>query len=131
MNKFKGHCAFGIDTDLQNDIDNIYMKKSLASFTGDPEKLLLVRLSNLLPFLTPFLLELTNISLKLINFIRTNAPSLMKNVEDPPQLWIFKQIENVVKQRLASDNKRTDLLQLMLDASTQEQIKVLSLNTFV
>jgi hypothetical protein len=126
----KGHCAFGIDTDLQNDIDNMYMKKSLAVFTGDPEKSFIVRLSNLMPFLSPLLIKFMNISLKLKNIIHRTIPSLMKNVEDPPRLWIFKQIENVVKQRLSSENKRTDLLQLMLDASTQEQIKVYSLIFF-
>jgi hypothetical protein len=48
----------------------------------------------------------------------------MRNVEGSPQLWIFKQIDNVVKQRLNSKNKRIDLLQLMLDASTEQEIKV-------
>ncbi|CAF2836633.1 unnamed protein product [Rotaria sp. Silwood2] len=117
------HCAFGIDTDLQNDIDNIYMKKSLACFARDPEKMFIVRLSNLMPFLIPLLIKIMNSSVTLINFLHALMPSRMHNFEGPPQLWIFKQIENVVKQRLASQNKRIDLLQLMLDASTQQEIK--------
>ena len=46
-----GCCAFGIDTDMQNDIDNIYLKKSVACFEMDPGKLPIVKLSNLMPFL--------------------------------------------------------------------------------
>jgi hypothetical protein len=54
-------------------------------------------------------------------------PSIMRNVEGSPQLWIFKQIENVVKQRLNSKNKRINLLQLMLDASTEQEIQIRSI----
>ncbi|CAF3793429.1 unnamed protein product [Rotaria sp. Silwood1] len=118
-----GHCAFGIDTDLQNDIDNMYMKKSLACFAHDPEKMFIVRLCKLMPFLIPLSIKIMNSSVVIINFLRILMPSMMRNVEGLPQLWIFKQIENVVKQRQTSQNKRIDLLQLMLDASTQEEIK--------
>jgi hypothetical protein len=77
-----------------------------------------------MPFLTPLLIKMMISSVKLINFLSAARPSIMRTVEVLPQLWIFKQIENVVKQRLTSENKRTDLLQLMLDASTQQEIKV-------
>ncbi len=119
-----GHCAFGIDTDLQNDIDNIYMKKSISIFARDSEKMFIVRLCNLMPFLSSLVIKIMNSFLRTINFLCASMPSLMRNIEGSPQLWIFKQIENVVKQRLTSENKRIDLLQLMLDASTQEHIKV-------
>jgi hypothetical protein len=121
---FLGHCAFGIDTDLQNDIDNDYMKKSMAIFARDTEQFSIIRLSNLMPFLDPLLIKGLTSIIKFMNILRTSMPFLMSNVEEPPQLWIFKQIEHVIKQRLASENKRIDLLQLMLDASTQEEIKV-------
>ncbi len=51
-------------------------------------------------------------------------PSIMRNVQNSPELRILKQIENVVKQRLTSNNRRNDFLQLMLNASTEQQIKV-------
>jgi hypothetical protein len=120
-----GHCAFGIDTDLQNDMDNIYMKKSLAVFSRDPEKMSIVRLSKLIPSLNPVLIKLMDSFVTLISFLRTLMPLVMKNVEDPPQFWIFKQVDQVIKQRLASENRRIYLLQLMLDASAQEaEVKV-------
>ncbi|CAF5008864.1 unnamed protein product, partial [Rotaria sp. Silwood1] len=43
-----GRCAFGIDTDMQNDIDNIYLKKSAAFFGINPERLLIVKLSSII-----------------------------------------------------------------------------------
>lgn len=119
-----GHCAFGIDSDLQNDIDNIYFKKSMATFARDPEKMLMVRLSNLMSFLNPLLIKFMHTTIALIGFLRTSMPSLMGDVQDHPQVWFFKQIEQVVKERLSSGNRRIDLLQLMLDASTQQEIKV-------
>jgi hypothetical protein len=100
------------------------MKKSLACFAGDPEQMFAVRLSKLIPFLTPLLIKMMISSLKLINYLCALMPSLMRNVEGSPQLWISEQIKNVVKQRLNSENKRIDLLQLMLDASTENEIKV-------
>jgi hypothetical protein len=112
---------------MQNDVDNIYMKKSLACFARDPEQMSFVRLTNIMPFFTPILIPIFKASFVVISTLRTWFPSLMKNVEGPPQLWILKQIENVVKERLASGTKRTDLLQLMLNATTQDEIKVSSL----
>jgi hypothetical protein len=100
------------------------MKKSLAVFSRDPEKMSIVRLSRLIPALNPLLIKLMHSFITSINFLRTSIPSIMGNIEDPPQLWIFKQIHHVIKQRLASENKRIDLLQLLLDASTQEGVKV-------
>ena len=45
-----------------------------------------------------------------------------KNI--PPAFWIIEQVKEVIKQRLTSGNKRMDLLQLMLDVATRDEIKV-------
>ncbi|CAF4781921.1 unnamed protein product [Rotaria sp. Silwood1] len=50
-------------------------------------------------------------------------PWLMSNTEDLPTVWIMKQVENVVKERLRSGKKQTDLLQLMLDVATNDEVK--------
>ena len=100
------------------------MKKSMVSFARDPEKMFSVRLTKLMPVLIPILIKMMNMSVRFINFVQALMPSILRNIEGPPQLWIFKQIENVVQQRLNSQNKRIDLLQLMLDSSTKEEIKV-------
>jgi hypothetical protein len=38
MYLYSGRCAFGIDTDMQNDINNPYLQKSAAIFELDIEK---------------------------------------------------------------------------------------------
>ena len=101
-----GHCAFGIKTDLQNDIDNVYMKRSLTLFSRDPEQMFIIRLSHLMPFLDPLIIQLFNIT------------------QESPHFWIFKQLEDIVKEKLRTSDKRVDLLQLMLDALTEEIINV-------
>ena len=90
----------------------------------DPEKMFLLRLSKLMPFLKPLLIKIMKNILTFINFLKASMPTVMRNVEGSPHVWISKQIHNVVQQRLISQNKRIDLLQLLLDASTEEEIKV-------
>ena len=51
-------------------------------------------------------------------------PSLMANVPAIARFWILEQVEEIIKQKLSSGNKRIDLLQLMLDAATNDEIKV-------
>mgnify|MGYP002378798975 CR=1 FL=1 len=119
-----GHCAFGIKTDLQNDIDNVYMKRSLTLFSRDPEQMFIIRLSHLMPFLDPLIIQLFNITLKTVNFLSTKLPFLLKTTQESPHFWIFKQLEDIVKEKLRTSDKRVDLLQLMLDALTEEIINV-------
>ncbi|CAF4672829.1 unnamed protein product [Rotaria socialis] len=40
-----------------------------------------------------------------------------------PNVWIMKQVGSVVRERLKSGKKQTDLLQLMLDVATNDEIK--------
>jgi hypothetical protein len=44
------------------------------------------------------------------------------------RFWIIEQVKEVIKQRLTSGKKRMDLLQLMLDAATHDEIKVEFIN---
>ena len=101
------------------------MQKSTAIFSFDPEKMFIVRLSKLMPLLSPLLVQTLKSLLQLINVLRALMPSRMRNVELFPTLWVLKQIENVVQHRLKFGNTRIDLLQLLLNASTQEEIKVI------
>ncbi|CAF3115951.1 unnamed protein product [Rotaria sp. Silwood2] len=110
---------------MQNDLDNTYMQKSIACFALDADKLLIVKLSNVMPFLVPLLTRLTSGCINLIDKLRGIMPSLMSNVGEIPALWIIKQVENVVKERLKSGKRRMDLLQLMLDAATYDEVKVI------
>jgi len=109
---------------MQNDLDNIYMQKSIACFAIDTDKLLIVKLSNVMPFLIPLLTQIVKARVFMINTLHKIVPSLMSNVDNMAVFWIIEQVKEVIKQRLASGQKRMDLLQLMLEAATNDEIKV-------
>ena len=119
-----GHCAFGIDTDMQNDVENPYMKNSIALFQIDITRLPIVKLSNIFPWLNPFLVFMLRNAINLIDTLRRVMPSLMRRVQISPITWIMEQVREVVKKRVASGKGRVDLLQLMLDAAKQDEVKV-------
>jgi hypothetical protein len=109
---------------MQNDIENIYMKKSAACVAVEIEKLFIVKVSIIMPFLIPLLTRIVKTCFFVIEKLRALVPSLVHNVEDLPDIWIMKQVKNVVKDRLTLGKKRMDLLQLMLDATKDEEVKV-------
>ncbi|CAF1266976.1 unnamed protein product [Rotaria sordida] len=99
------------------------MKKSTATVAVQIEDLFIVKLSIVMPFLIPLLTKYVKIHSFLVDTIRTLMPCLISNVEDLPNVWIMKQVGNVVKERLRSGTKQLDLLQLMLDAATDDEVK--------
>ncbi|CAF1467819.1 unnamed protein product, partial [Rotaria sordida] len=80
-------CAFGIDTDVQNDINNPYLQKAIAVFQIDFDELLFIRLGNLLPFLARPLygifFAIGFICNKLVKWI----PFLSNYIEEYPHVW--------------------------------------------
>ncbi|CAF1673885.1 unnamed protein product, partial [Adineta ricciae] len=116
-------CAFGIDADMQNDLDNIYMKKSIACFDIDVEKLSIVKLSNVMPFLIPFLTQIFKFGLFVQRTTKKWSSNMLSENDGLPVTWLIERLEELLKQRLSSESKRTDLLKLMLDAATEEEIK--------
>ncbi|CAF3736246.1 unnamed protein product [Rotaria sordida] len=125
-----GHSAFGIDTDMQNDIDNPFIVKTAYFFAVHPERIFLVKLSYLMPWLTPILTLFVHSIIALFNGLRYLAPSFMNQFEEIPGMWIINQVKQVIEARVIkikseANNKqrRIDLLQLMLDAVTSNEIK--------
>ena len=51
-------------------------------------------------------------------------PFLSSYIKEVPTLWLMNRIQAIVDVRNKSPSKRVDLLQLMLDASTQDEVKV-------
>jgi hypothetical protein len=115
---------------MQNDLENIYMKKSIALFEIDPTKLPIVKLSNVMPFLNPVLIIIGRSLMAMTAALRKLVPSLMRNLQGLPTTWIIEQVGQVVEERLRSGKRRMDLLQLMLDAAKQDEVKVGLLKVF-
>ncbi len=96
----------------------------MACFALDTEKLPIVKLSNVMPFLIPLLTRIVKARVLIINTLHKMMPSLIPNSATMARFWIIEQVKEVIKQRLVSGKKRMDLLQLMLDAATHDEVKV-------
>ncbi|CAF1579102.1 unnamed protein product, partial [Didymodactylos carnosus] len=116
-------CAFGVDTDMQNNPDNIYLKKVAQVFTIDIRKLSVFKLGTLVPPLgaTLGILFLFHNSVK--QKLNQLFPSTTKNLEQSPVSWIMERVDEVVEMRSDVAKQRVDLLQLMLEAASREHIK--------
>ncbi|UJR29508.1 hypothetical protein I4U23_010725 [Adineta vaga] len=111
--------GFGIESDMQNDIENIYLKKSAEVIEINYDKLFVVRLSNLMPFLKPFLRILVIFQLKLIQTIGKKISFINHFIEELAPFWIINQAKEIINYRKEhlNEQKRNDLLQLMIDAT--------------
>lgn len=109
---------------MQNDPDNVYMRKSMSCLLNNSDKLLIVKLSNVMPFLIPVLIRYVQFHAFIINRLHKMVPSLMSNLPSMASLWIIEHVKQIIKERLISGKKRMDLLQSMLDTATHERIKV-------
>jgi len=112
---------------MQNDIDNVYLKKSVAASVMNLQRLPIVQLSNLIPFLSPLLEYVFLGHLMAIGALSKLIPSLKNYVEEMPRYWLINRIREVIDVRTKSSSsleKRVDLLQLMIDSSTLNKVKV-------
>ena len=117
---FQGRCAFGIDTDVQNNANNPYLLKSSQFFEDNHEKIFIVRLSYLMPWLIPFLTQLIRLQMIIFMGLKSILPRFMNRFEELPGFWIINQVENLINQRInqTPSTNRIDLLELMLDAAS-------------
>jgi hypothetical protein len=122
-----GRCAFGIDTDMQNDINNPYLKKAAEDFETDFSLLSIVKLSNLIPFLARPVHDIFFSVEDIRKFLTKWIPFLNNYVNELPAIWLINRVQDVINLRTKSPahlRNRVDLLQLMMDASTSEKVIV-------
>lgn len=120
---FLGRSGFGIESDMQNDLENIYLKKSAKVMEINFDKLFIVQLSNVMPFLKPFLISFFLCQLKLIRLAGHRIPFLNFFMEELAPFWIINRAQEVVDYRIShsAEDKRLDLLQLMIDAKVPDE----------
>ncbi|CAF0950184.1 unnamed protein product [Didymodactylos carnosus] len=116
-------CAFGIDTNMQNEPDNIYLKKIDKMFSPDILKSPLVKLYLLLPELSSLFINIFLYQNRIRGIINKFLPTRYK-LEKMPFVWILDQIHDIIKMRLKTEKQRIDLLKFMLDLATHEDIKL-------
>ncbi len=124
---FSGRCAFGIDTDMQNDINNPYLQKSAEVFKIDIDKLFIFRLASLMPFLARPIHDFALCMVDIRKLLTKWIPSLNNYIKEYPSIWLMNRVQEVIDRRTKSASnlrKHVDLLQLMMDASTTDKVIV-------
>lgn len=115
-----------MDTDVQTNSKNPFLVKASKFFDDNHEKLFIVKLSYLVPWLIPLLSQIVQIQIAIYMGLRSILPRFMNRFEELPGFWIMNQVQSVIKERTQRKERsdRVDLLQLMLDAATLEDIQV-------
>ena len=124
---YLGQCAFGIDTDMQNDPNNPYLQKSIEVFKQFDDDLVLIRLGNLMPILARPLHDILFGLGDVFRILGKFMPFSSNYFGEIPSLWLINRVQDVVDLRTKSSSnvqKRTDLLQLMIDNSTNDDVIV-------
>ncbi|UJR24390.1 hypothetical protein I4U23_005767 [Adineta vaga] len=119
-------CAFGIDTDLQNNRDNIYFKKIRELFSSNTiGKSWLFRSGQLLPEIHNILSKVFSLNNNFRLFINTQFLPLFSStlqINEMPIMWLLNRLKSIVEHRQQINISRNDLLQLMLQVMTKETI---------
>ena len=122
---FLSRCAFDIDTDLQNNSDNIYFLK-VEEFFGAAgiSKSLVFECAQLILEVGLILSRIFLISTSVRAFINTRFLPLVsstKQLHEPALTWLINRLHTVVEQSQKTSSSRVDLLQLMLQMATKEK----------
>jgi hypothetical protein len=126
LSAFSGRCAFGIDTDLQNNPDNIYFKKVEELFAHNINSSWLFRLGELAPRIANVINKtLFGINIGRVAINKYLLPLISKKqLHEPPNIWFFKRLHPIIEQRQQTPTSRVDLLALMLKVMSEEAVNV-------
>lgn len=118
-----------MNTDMQNDIDNVFLSKCKSAVDDNPERLFLTKLGNLIPSLIPILPYFMVAQTFLSELIHAIVPTwLLPPIKGVPAIWILNQVKTIINARKQANStgerQHVDLLQLMLDVATSDDIKV-------
>jgi thromboxane-A synthase len=114
-------CGFGLDTNMQNDVNDPYLVHSQEIFKDENNFKLLI-------LLDIFITELKRIWKKLHDYennarywLRHSFPFIKRFINEEPSTWILKQARTVIEKReQVGQTNRTDLLQIMLESASNE-----------
>jgi len=115
-------CAFGLDTDLQNNPNNIYFQKVEEVFVGTLRKTIFFKLIQLFPEIRMFISRIFFSVNTIRAFVNTHLLPLItdKQLEELPAFWLINRLGPIVDQRQKAKTSRVDVLQLMLQVMTDE-----------
>ena len=116
-------CGFGLDTNVQHDANDPYLLYGQRFFAYDPFRRMIFVLSFLLSEMVTVWRNLFQ-ALGIARFwLREHVPITQKFISDNPRTWIMNHAYNVVEKRKeVGHTPRTDLLQLMLESLSNEDL---------
>jgi cytochrome P450 len=114
-------CGFGLDTDMQNNVNDPYLLNSQQFFSRDKIR----RVIFVFVFSINELRKIGGIIFQLLGIIRywlrRYIPVTKRLINENPRIWIMKQANEMIeKRKQIGHTSRTDLLQLMLDSVSDE-----------
>jgi thromboxane-A synthase len=114
-------CGFGIETDMQNNINSPYLLHSQEVFSEANAVKILVLLSLFITELNYIWYKLHKLENAARYWSRHLFPLARKFIAEEPATWIIKQTHKMMNKR-EQDNqaKRTNLMQLMLESVSDE-----------
>jgi cytochrome P450 len=114
-------CGFGVDADMQNNINDPYLIHSQDFFK--PRLRFVIILAIFITELKHFWVKLDEVTSAVRNWLRHHIPITKKFIGSSPIKWIIKEANKVIdKRQLIGQTNRTDLLQLMLESATDKDV---------
>jgi cytochrome P450 len=116
-------CAFGLDTDMQNNINNPYLVHSQQLFDKANNVKILILLSLFITELNRIWYKLHDLERSTRYWLRHLFPFIKKFIDEDPESWIVKQAYKMIdeRQKMGQTN-RIDLMQLMLESASKDDI---------
>ncbi|CAF0773946.1 unnamed protein product [Adineta steineri] len=117
-------CAFGLDTDVQSNPNNMYFKKVEELFGARIRSSIFFKLLQVVPQVRTTIVKIFDSINNVRAFINIRIlPSVSKKqLHERPDMWLHNRLHSVIEQRQQTPTSRVDLLQLMLQVITTEQI---------
>ncbi|CAF3115984.1 unnamed protein product [Rotaria sp. Silwood2] len=114
-------CGFGLDTDMQNNVNDPYLLHSQQFFLPDKIRQSIFVLNRLIEELSKVWVSIF-LSLGIIRYwLRRYIPVTKWLINENPATWVMKQANEMIeKRKQIGHTHRTDLLQLMLDSISDE-----------
>ncbi|CAF1393605.1 unnamed protein product [Rotaria sp. Silwood1] len=114
-------CGFGIEADMQNNPNNPYLIQSQRVLSKENCVSKLLILSLFMPELKWFWMKFHQCDSTIRYWLQHYLPVTRRLISDDPQIWIKRQAEQLIKQRIKlGRTDRMDLLQLMLESVSDD-----------
>ena len=117
-------CAFGIDTDIQNNPNNMYFQKVEQIFARSVRTNIVFKISQIAPLVAEIASRIFFMINKFRAFLNMYILPLISKMQlnELPGVWLFNRLDPIIEQRQKTPTSRVDVLQLMMQVMTDEKV---------